>query len=136
MTTQISIETTASHEIDIENIDYQENITKDTLPNFGFGQVLSKPWIFNQESIKPIVKPIALARLNSRNIYCLTQRRSKGGSKNLGLKCGPRIPKYPSRTRVRILKVPSMYGFFLPKYTLLEKNHYLKLPMLAQMKLK
>ena len=91
-----------------EDIDYQEDITKETLPNFGVGQSLSKPWVYNQESIKPIVRPIALARSNSRNIYCLTQRRSKGGSKSLGLTCGPRIPKYPSRTRLRILKVPSM----------------------------
>ena len=118
MTTQFSIETTTSLQIDKQNdtsmisnevIDYQEDIAKETLPNFGVGQSLSKPWVYNQESIKPIVRPIALARSNSRNIYCLTQRRSKGGSKNLGLTCGPRIPKYPSRTRLRILKVPSMY---------------------------
>ena len=112
-TTRISIETTTSQqEIDIENqtsriifnknIDYyQKNnntAIKEILPNFGIiGQVLSKPWVFNQESLKSIVKPIALARSNSRNIYCLTQRRSRGGSKNLGLTCGPRIqPKYPS----------------------------------------
>ena len=106
-TTQISIKaTTSQQEIDIENqtsrifnknIDYQKNNTaKEILPNFGIGQVLAKPWVFNQESLKSIVKPIGLARSNSRNIYCLTQRRSRGGSKNLGLTCGPRIPKYPS----------------------------------------
>ena len=145
MTTQFSIETTTSLQIDKQNdtsmisnevIDYQEDVAKETLPNFGVGQSLSKPWVYNQESIKPIVRPIALARSNSRNIYCLTQRRSKGGSKNLGLTCGPRIPKYPSRTRLRILKVPSMYvipiWIFYSRYphdlalsfNILKKLHY------------
>ena len=134
MTTQFSIETTTSLKITKQNetsmisnedIDYQEDIAKETLPNFGVGQSLSKPWVYNQESIKPIVRPIALARSNSRNIYCLTQRRSKGGSKSLGLTCGPRIPKYPSRTRLRILKVPSMYliyGFFIVTHMIWPKS--------------
>ena len=145
MRTQFSIETTTSRKINKQNetsmisnevIDYQEDIAKETLPNFGVGKSLSKPWVYNQESIKPIVRPIALARSNSRNIYCLTQRRSKGGSKSLGLTCGPRIPKYPSRTRLRILKVPSMYvipiWIFYSRYphdlalsfNILKKLHY------------